>query len=110
MILKDKYTAAFFGLSLLVLAIAFAVAYVNLADSDGLLVIHFDAYKGADFFGNVRDVFDILITALVILVVNMAIAHRFYYRERLLSYLISATTLILMVLILIGVNVIISIN
>lgn len=109
-IFKDKFTVAVFAASLVVLAVAFWFAYGNLADADSLLVIHFDSYKGIDFFGDRKDVFDILLTSGIIWLVNLVLANEFYFRERVLSYFIASATLLFTVLILIGVNVIISVN
>jgi hypothetical protein len=109
-ILKDRYTAAIFFVGALLLVIALFRANVNFADADNLLVIHFDAYKGVDFFGDARDVFDIVISAAVVWGINIGLANMLYFRERLLSYLLATSTLIFAVLILISINVIININ
>lgn len=109
-ILKDKYTAVLFALAALVLVVAFAIAYVNILDSRNLLVIHFDSYRGADYFGTSADIWDILVVAGVVLTINLVLANEFYFRERILSYILAASTLVFMVLILVAVRVIISIN
>ena len=109
-ILKDRYTSVFFAAALLFLIIAFGIAYVNILDNRNLLVIHFDSYQGADFFGDRRDVADILATGFIIWILNLALASELYFRERILSYILAGSTLLFMVLILAAIRVIIFIN
>jgi len=92
------------------LIVAFGIAYVNILDNRNLLVIHFDSFRGADFFGDRRDVADILITGAIVWIINLWLAHELYFRERFLSYLLAAGTLLFSVLILIAIRVIIFIN
>ena len=109
-LLKDKYILATFAAALLVLLVAFSFAYVNILENTNLLVIHFDSFRGADFFGDRRDISDILITALIIGLINFSLANAFYFKERILSYFLAGGTLLFMVLILVAIRVIISIN
>ncbi|OGY63723.1 MAG: hypothetical protein A3I89_03570 [Candidatus Harrisonbacteria bacterium RIFCSPLOWO2_02_FULL_41_11] len=109
-ILKDKYTVFAFALSAAILIIGFGITYTNLAGTDGLLVIHFDNFRGADFFGAKSAVFGILAMALVTLAINFFLADEFYFKERFLSYLLASVTAIFSILILMAVNVIISVN
>lgn len=90
--------------------LALGRAVINLWDQRGLLVIHFDSFQGIDFFGNRGDVYEILGVGAVVLVLNLAIANTFYFRERFLSYLVAAGTLLFSLLILMAINVIISVN
>lgn len=108
-ILKDKYLAPIFALAAIVWVIDFSLVYVNILDAANVLVIHFDAFKGVDFFGGKSDVFDIIVTAAIVWLINISMAQMFYYREKFLSYVIAGSTLIYMVLILLAVNAIISI-
>ncbi len=109
-IFKNKYLTPIFTVSAIVWVIVFSLAYVGILDNQNLLVIHFDSYKGADFFGNRGDVADILITAAIIWLINLFLANEFYFKERFLSYVLASGTLVFMVLILLAVNVIINVN
>lgn len=109
-ILKDKYIIIAFALSLVVLIGAFFIAYVNFWDTINLLVIHFDPFNGADFFGTKNDVFGIIVASAAVWLINMALAQEFYYKERFLSYLLAFGTLIFTALILIAIKVIINVN
>ena len=109
-VLKDKYTLILFALSFVILAFAFSIAYVNLSDANSLMVVHFDSYRGVDFFGAKSDVYNILTISLIIWLINLFLTNKFYFRERFLSYALATGTILFMVLILIAVNVIISVN
>lgn len=109
-ILKDKYVAASFVVSFVILIIAFALVYVKLADSGNLLIIHSDIFRGADYFGNFSDIMGIIAVAFVIWIINILLAHEFYFKERFVSYLLAFSTSIFMVLILIAINAIINVN
>ena len=109
-ILKDKYTAWLFGGAAAAIVMGFVIAAVQLWDVQSVLVLHFDAFRGADFFGKPSDVFDILMVGLIVCVINAFLAERLYTRERFLSYVLAFGTVLLSLLILIAVGVIISIN
>ncbi|MEK9170328.1 MAG: hypothetical protein AAB674_01645 [Patescibacteria group bacterium] len=109
-LLKDKYIFWTFIASLVIFISAFFIAYVNLWGAGNLLIIHSDIFKGADFFGNFKDVFGIIAVAGFVWFLNLGLAQIFYFRERFLSYSLAFSTFIFMVLILISVNVIININ
>lgn len=109
-IFKDKYIALIFAASAVILFVAGLVTAVNLYNVNNLLVIHFDSFRGADFFGDRTDVFEIVFTAIAVLIINLFLANEFYHREKFLSYVLAVGTFIFSVLILTAVNVIISIN
>ena len=110
LILKDKFTVFPFLASFVLLAFAFFIVYLNLSDVSNILVIHFDSYKGIDFFGNKDHVFGMLFLGLFILVLNGFLANILYLRERFLSYVLSFSTTIFSILIFISILVIISVN
>ena len=109
-IIKDKFTAIPFALSAVFLVVAFSYAYVNFADFQNLLIVHFDSYRGADFLGDPSDVFGILGVALVILIINGFVADELYWRERFLAYVFACGSAFLSLLILMAVLAIISVN
>lgn len=97
-------------LSVILLIIGFATAYVKLAESNYLLVIHFDSFRGIDFFGSRGDVFGILLVGVAVNIVNFLLAYFIYQREKFLSQVLSWFSVFFSLLILIAVGVIISIN
>ena len=109
-IIKDKYLRVVAGLNLLILILATLIFYVRLGSVTTPLVIHFDAYKGIDFLAGRIEVFGILLSALVIILINLFLADFLYNRERFLSYIFAFISLELTVLILIVIGVIISVN
>lgn len=110
LIVKDKFIILPFIAGLVFLVAGFSVAYIQLADLQNLLIIHFDSFKGIDFLGDKNDVFGILFLGLVVLAVNIFLANILYLRERFLSYLLSFSAALFCLLLLIVVFAIISIN
>ncbi|MDP3901693.1 MAG: hypothetical protein Q8Q37_01810 [bacterium] len=108
--LKDLHIVVPIAISLLLLIIILAVVYVNFADIDHLLVIHFDAYRGIDYFGERSDVYDIWFSGLALVAINIFLISVFYKRRRFAAYLLSYGTAIIVVLILLAIDAIISIN
>lgn len=90
--------------------VALILAIFNLYNINNLLIMHYDGYKGIDFLGEKSDVFSLIGITIVMIILNIWLANRVYFRERFLSYFLSFSSLLLSVLILIGVFAIISIN
>lgn len=109
-IFRDKYLRIVWGLSFLILFFIFFLAVVKLRGASTPLILHFDVYKGVDFFGSRLEIFGILISAFIIILINALLANFLYSRERFLSYLFGFSGLGVMILILIAMSVIISIN
>ena len=108
--LKDKYLRVVFVFSFLTLFFLSFVAFMKLQNVSSPLVIHFDAYKGIDFFGGKTEIFGILFSAFVMVLMNFFLADFLYNRQRFLSYLFSFGSLAISILILIAISVIISVN
>ena len=85
-------------------------ATVNFYKTSDLLIMHYDGYKGIDFLGDKGDVFSLIGISAAMVILNVWLANRVYFKERFLAYLLSFSSLVLSILILIGVFAIISIN
>ncbi len=109
-IIRDKYLRVVFALSFLILLLASLISYLKFSPMTSSLIVHFDAYKGIDFLGNKIDVFGILLSALVMVLINLFLAEFLYNRERFLSYIFGFVSFGLILLILIAISVIISAN
>lgn len=109
-ILRNKSLLVIFGLSFGVLVLTTIIVYLRLVEITTPLIIHFDAYKGIDFLGNRIDVFNILIIAGVMFLINFVLAELIFDRQRLLSFNFAFVSLAVSVLILIAISVIISVN
>ena len=108
--LRNIYIRNALGISLAILAVAFGIVYLNLQNVDHLLVIHFTGGQGIDFLGSKIDVYEILLSGLVVFLINVFLISVFYERIRYFSYLISFFNIFFTTLILIAVGVIISVN
>lgn len=104
------YTKFGFGLSLLVLSAAAVIAYVSFGKVSNLLAVHFDVYRGIDFFGTKYDVFGILAAGLAILTINFLLAALFSRRDNFFVYLFAGGSVFLTFLILAAILAIISVN
>ncbi len=109
-IIKDKYIRVLGGLSLLILILTGIIFYLGLGSITAPLVIHFDTYRGIDFLGSPLQAFGIIISAFVIILINLLLANFLYSRERFLSYIFTFVSFDLAILILIAISVIISVN
>ena len=99
-----------FGLSFIILAVAFGLFYVYLADISNFFIVRFDSLRGMTFLGGRPDVFGILLTGLAIFLINLILSAVFSKRNPFFAHLTAFSTLFLALLILIAVGVIITTN
>ncbi len=107
---RDITLTVIFGLSLLVLVAAAALAVFGLTGGSGNLILHFTAGRGVDLLGNRAEVLVALGVIFTAGVVNIVLAREIYYRERFLSYLLAFATLVIAIFSLIATGVVISVN
>lgn len=107
---KNYYLLASFGLALIVLIIGFSLYYINLADIENLLIIHYESLNGVDFLGSKKETLGILLSGLLINIINFVLASVLYSRRRFYAYLICITNFFLSMLILLTIIVIMSVN
>lgn len=109
--LKNKIIITFFGLSVVLLFVSALVGGIGLPGSQGSLIIRFDKFAGeANLIGNFRTVFSLGFVASFVVLINFLLAWEIYNRERFLSYIIAAATLIVSFLFLIAVSGIVAVN
>jgi hypothetical protein len=109
-VIKDKKLRIVGGLSLLLLAVGTIIFYARPAPATAPLIIHFEAYGGIDFTGEKTEILGILLSALIIIMINLFLSDFLYTRERFLSYIFTFVSLLFSILILITIGVIISVN
>jgi hypothetical protein len=109
-ILKEKVLTGFTAASAVLILASVALTAFNVSELGTPLILHFDAYSGADFFGSVIDLWLIVGAVFLMMVANVILAEVFFRRERILSYLLIGTNFLLSILLLIVVAVIISVN
>ena len=105
-----KSIAVPFSIALLILAVAFAVAYVRLADVNSLLVVHIDGSRGIDFLGSSADVFGLLAVGGVMIAANAALAIGLSKREHFFSVALAWLSVLLASLLFINLFAILSNN
>jgi uncharacterized membrane protein len=109
-LIKDKYLRVIAIISFLVLFLAAIIFYLTLGSTPTPIIIHFNEYNGIDFLGSRWDVFGILLSALVMILINLFLANFLYNRERFLSYIFVFGCLLISILILVVISVIINVN
>lgn len=109
-ILKHKKFGAVFVFSFWVLLSATLLAYVFLAEIKAPLIIHFDEFRGLDFFGNRTNIAKILAIAFFLLTLNLILSEFIFNRQRFLSYSLAFTNIVLSLLIFITILAIINVN
>jgi len=94
----------------LILLLAALIFYSKLGSTTMPLIIHFEADKGVDFLGGRLEVFGILFSGLIMILINLFLVDFLYHRERFLSHIFSFANLLVAILILIAIAVIINVN
>jgi len=98
------------GASIILVFIITGLVYFGVGSSTNLLIIHFDSYRGIDFFGSRWDVWSMVAIGLVLTLVNFLLIRVLYHRESFLAYCLAFFTIFLLLLILISVAVITIVN
>jgi len=98
------------AVSIVLIVIAFARAYVALRDINHLLIIHLTGIPGSSFAGEKFDIYGLLISGLLILILNILLVHVFYRRERFFSYIFAIASMVFALLLLIAVTGIMALN
>lgn len=99
-----------FAASALFLALSSVLAWYHLTEQKEFLILHFDTYRGIDFFGNIEVVYQILIISATIVLLNFFLASVLFYREKFFSYALAFGSLFCGILLLIGISVIVLVN
>ncbi|MBU4347963.1 hypothetical protein KJ671_00455 [Patescibacteria group bacterium] len=107
---KDKFLFYPLLASFILFLASLLLAFLGLLDTNNLLILHFDGYKGIDFLGEKKDIFNVVFLSLGMIFLNFFLAKKIYFKERFLSYLLAFMTPLFSLLIFICVFVIISIN
>ncbi len=109
-IFKERVLLIFIILSFSLLFFSLGLVYFNIRELSSPVIIHFDGLRDIDPFGKVGDLWFIWLTGFVIVLINVFFGNFFFYRERVLAYLILGTTLLFSILHLVALAQIISVN
>ncbi|HBT75211.1 TPA: hypothetical protein DEB29_04385 [Candidatus Wolfebacteria bacterium] len=101
----------------MVLAVTFAlhtiitiIVLVHFLPRRESIVLHFDAYRGIDFVGGRIDLVGILLSAYIMLALNLLLADFLYARDRFFSYVLAFASLLLAMLFAVAMMIVYSIN
>lgn len=108
--LKEPILQALFGLAFAALLFALFFASSRLNHNNTFLILHFDAYRGIDFFGGVTVLYELLSFGFLTVFLNYFISSILYTRARFFAYMVAAMTLFYSVLLFIAISVIIVVN
>ncbi|MEK7086863.1 MAG: hypothetical protein AAB935_01245 [Patescibacteria group bacterium] len=107
---REKILKIFSILSFGLLVFAILLIYFNLRRFSPPLILHFDEFRGVDFFGEKIEFFGIWFVGFAAVTINTALSEVFFHRERVLSYLFLGVNVLLSLLILIISAVVITVN
>ena len=85
----DKYILTTFVAGVILWAIAFGIAYVQLFPLEKNMILHTNFQREVDAVGSVADIAWLLVTFAVLFAINQALSFWLYYREKVLAYLIN---------------------
>lgn len=101
--IKDKIILWSFIFSGAMLLISSLVALFSLPINAGDIIIRFDNYHNEVVWaGSFALFFGVILTAVVLVLMNLMLVHHIYKRERFLAYLLSAGTGAISLLFLVG--------
>ncbi|OGE76921.1 MAG: hypothetical protein A3C85_01275 [Candidatus Doudnabacteria bacterium RIFCSPHIGHO2_02_FULL_48_21] len=72
--------------------------------------LHFNVVYGIDFLGSTRQVYEIPLTGIVLLVINSILAIKFYPRSKLFSYFLSFSALAMQAVLIVAATALIVLN
>ena len=108
--LKQKVILSLFILSFVLLFLSLVLFSIKSGGLSSPLILHFDDFRGIDWFGEKTDVLWIWFTGLVALLINSILSRTVFYKERFLSYLFLGSNVLIAFLILVFISVVISVN
>ena len=109
-ILNQKILRIFLILSGAILLFSLILIYLNIGRLSQPIILHFDNFKGVDAFGDKIDVWGLWLVGLAMILINLALGELFFYKERVLSYLLVGINILFSILLLVIVAVIINVN
>lgn len=96
--LKDKYIFWSIIAGIILWAIAFGIAYVQIFPLEKNLILHFNFQHEVDSIGSAVDVIWIVVGLAVLFALDQILSLFLYYREKVTAYIVSGSGVFLMVL------------
>ncbi len=106
----DKYILSVIVTGIVLWAIAFGIAYVQLFPLEKNMILHTNFQREVDVIGSAGDIAWLIITFAVIFAIDQALAFWLFYREKILAYLVSFSGCFIMVVGLMVIYYLASIN
>lgn len=92
--LRDRLNAYGFGISGLLNIIHWLTLYIKIKPGQSNILLHYNVVVGPDLIQKSIYAYFIPLLALVILILNFTIARIFYRKEKLSSYFLSLSTVV----------------
>jgi hypothetical protein len=96
--LKDKYIFWLIITGIVLWSIAFGIAYVQIFPLEKNLILHFNFHHEVDAIGSATDVIWIVTGLAILFALNQILALFLYFREKVVSYMVSSSGTLLMFL------------
>lgn len=106
----DKYIMTVIVAGIVLWAIAFGIAYVQLFPLEKNMILHTNFQREVDVIGSAADVAWLVIIFAVLFAIDQALAFWLFYREKILAYLVSFAGCFIMIIGLMVIYYLASIN
>ncbi|MDD3498042.1 MAG: hypothetical protein PHH24_00880 [Candidatus Moranbacteria bacterium] len=94
--IKNPLLSLIFGISILINLINFTALFLFLRRLNNVIILHYNVYLGVDIFGHRRQALFMPFVGFFFILVNLILAYYFFsQKERLISHVLSLTTLII---------------
>jgi hypothetical protein len=87
--ISDRMNSVGIVFAFLINIIHWLVLYIKIKPTENEILLHYNVVVGADFIGKSLYLYWIPLLALILLIINLIFAVRFYSREKLASYFLS---------------------
>lgn len=96
--LKDRYISGAIIAGIILWAIAFGMAYVQIFPLENNLILHFNFHHEVDTIGSAVDIVWIVTGLAILFALDQILALLLYFREKVISYIVSYAGTFLMFL------------
>lgn len=96
--LKDKYIFWAIIVGIVLWAISFGMAYVQIFPLEKNLILHFNFHHEVDAIGSTDDVIWIVMGLAILFTLDQILASFLYFREKIVSYVVSYSGVLLVFL------------
>jgi hypothetical protein len=108
--ISDRMNSYGFGIALLVNIIHWLILYIKVRPDREDVLLHYNVVYGADFINRSIYLYWIPALALILLILNSAVAIFFYRREKLAAYFLSIASVPIQMLFFVATLILIIVN